>query len=141
MKPIKLIFTVSFLLLSLGYSALAQQKDVNDPAFIAKVEKDAAEVFKNHMEYAGKQFMPVYIERLSRLSIEDEAISPNEGYQLLSDIALIDKYNPEITRDNAQTFKPETFNALKYAIEYESKSVKKIRVDNTGYVLVIHPKQ
>lgn len=141
MKRIKLFSTLSFLLIAFSMNAIAQQKNANDPAFIMKVEKDAAEVFKNNKELASNQFMPIYLEHLSRLNIGKETQSVNENYPLLSDIILIDKYNPELVRDNSQTFNPETFNALKYAFDYDSKLIKKIRVDHTNYILIIYPKQ
>jgi len=132
-----LLLCIPYLLLA---SCLYAQKQYS-PELVDRAKQDAAEVFKNNMEYAGAAYMPVYIERLSRLEIKTRPFNEKETYALLSSVMLIEKYNPDLVRENAQTFDPYTFNALKYAFDYSGQSDKIYRVDHTDYIIVIHPKQ
>lgn len=126
--------------LFLNFNSNAQTQSVNDPLLIAKAHQYAAEVFRDYPLYAGAEYMPDYIADLSRVEIKQEAIQANENYKLLSSFELKDKYNSDLEVDNASNFKPEHFNALKYFFNFYAKTTQKIRVDNSTYVIVIHPK-
>ncbi|MES2516206.1 MAG: GTP cyclohydrolase [Bacteroidota bacterium] len=73
----------------------------------------------------------------NRIKIIELALSPNEKYAKLSDVALLNKYNTSLTRDIA--FDANTFNALKYDFIVSSKTPVVYRVDNTDYLIVIQP--
>jgi len=61
----------------------------------------------------------------------------NEKYKKLSELNLINKYNPDLQRD--VVFDPANFNPLKYDFVFSAKSTVVYRVDNTNYVIVITP--
>lgn len=55
----------------------------------------------------------------------------------LSTVVLLNKYNPTLQRD--EQFDPETFNPLKYNLDFTTTLTKVYRVDNTDYIIVIKP--
>ncbi len=61
----------------------------------------------------------------------------HEKYLKLSQVALLNKYNPNLQRD--AFFDPETFNPLKYDFITSAKTKMVYRVDNTDYLIVIEP--
>ena len=61
----------------------------------------------------------------------------NDKYPKLSQVALLNKYNPALQRD--AVFNSETFNPLKYNFEFSSNATVVYRVDNTNYIIVITP--
>lgn len=140
MSSIKHFFPFLLCFLFLNFASNAQTS-VTDPLLIAKAHQYAAEVFKDNPEFAGSKYMPEYIEELSRIEIKKEAIQPNEQYKLLSSFLLKNKYNSALETDNASNFNPDHFNALKYFFNFYSKTIQKIRVDNSPYIIVILPKQ
>lgn len=117
------------------------QTSVNDPLLIAKVHQYAAEVYKDCTLFAEPQYMPEYIEEVSRVKVIKEAFQPNEQYKLLSSFKLKNKCNMDMVTDNANTINPDNFNSLKYFFNFYSKTIQKIRVDNSPYVIIILPKQ
>lgn len=69
---------------------------------------------------------------------EEENIKIDSKYPKLSQVQLLNKYNPSLTRDDV--FNPKTFNPLKYNFEISSNSLTKVyHVDNTNYLIVIEP--
>ena len=73
----------------------------------------------------------------NRISAIESAISSEEKVIKLSEIALLNKYNPNLTRDIV--FDPLNFNPLKYDLNFLPKTPMVYRVDNTNYLLVIKP--
>lgn len=132
-----------FLSLSLfvNFQSDAQSKSEYDPAFKAKVEKDASEYFKNAPQFRTAEYMPMYLEKLSRVEIKTKPIETGENYVLLSSLVLLNKYNPLLKRDDAASFNPETFNPLKYNFYYFPKKDVTYRVDRTNYIIIIHPQE
>jgi hypothetical protein len=85
---------------------------------------------------------PQHLERLNdlldnRIKIIESQISGEEKNVKLSQVALLNKYNPYLTRDIA--FDPLNFNPLKYDFNFFPKSTAVYRVDNTNYIIVIQP--
>lgn len=78
-----------------------------------------------------------FFERLlsERISYRQEPYVPGEKYTKLSSIELEHKVNPNLKRD--ETFNPETFNPLKYRLNFYSKVTEMYRVDGTNYIIVI----
>lgn len=140
MTVLKTSITGIICALFLNFSGTAQVKNTSDPVLIEKTNQYAQEVFKNYLTFAGPEYMPDYIENVSRVAIIKEPQKAKETYPLLSSIGLVDKYNPEIKRDHAENFNPEKFNSLKYFFNFYSKEIQKIRVDNSDYLILIYPK-
>lgn len=61
----------------------------------------------------------------------------NDKYPKLSELKLINKYNPDLRRDAA--FDPAHFNPLKYDFVFSAKTKQVYRVDGTDYVIVVEP--
>jgi hypothetical protein len=76
---------------------------------------------------------------INRVKIIESALGTDEKYPLLSSVALLNKYNPSLTRDS--NFNPETFNPLKYDLVFSAKTPIVYRVDNTNYLIVIEPQK
>lgn len=62
----------------------------------------------------------------------------SEKYPLLSSFPLMTKVNPTIQVDFAN-FNVNTFNPLVYNLEFFSNQTQVFRIDNTSYIMVIHP--
>ncbi len=74
----------------------------------------------------------------NRVKVTQIQLDPlNDKYPKLSQVALLNKYNPSMQRDAA--FDPATFNPLKYDFIISAKRNMVYRVDNTNYVIVIEP--
>lgn len=80
-----------------------------------------------------------FFEKLlnERIEYKQEPISFNEKYTKLSEVALNNKYNPALTRD--ASFNVESFNPLKYQMNFYTRTTMVYRVDNTDYLIVINP--
>lgn len=69
---------------------------------------------------------------------EDPSIKADSKFPKLSEVKLLNKYNPSLTRD--EVFDPANFNPLKYNFEISSNSATIVyQVDNTNYLIVIEP--
>lgn len=75
----------------------------------------------------------------NRIKIKEEENSKiDKKFPKLSEVKLLTKYNPSLTRDAA--FDPVNFNPLKYNFDFSSNSLTKVyHVDNTNYIIVIEP--
>jgi hypothetical protein len=74
----------------------------------------------------------------NRVTVSQIILDPiNDKYKKLSEVKLINKYNPDLQRD--VVFDPTNFNPLKYDFVFSAKSTMVYRVDNTNYVIVIAP--
>lgn len=134
-----LFFTLILFAILGSHLSYAQAKSEYDEAFKLKVEKEAKEYFKNAPQFRTAEYMPMYLETLSRLEIKTKPIEKGEKYVLLSSLQLLNKYNPELKRDDAKSFNPETFNPLKYNFYYFPKKELIYRVDSTNYIIIVHP--
>ncbi len=130
----KKIMTV--LLLCITAASYAQSG--NDLA--AKAQQFANEVFADAVQYTQPEYIDMYKKILSRIEITVEAPFSGESYPKLSGLPLIDKYNQQLQND-WQSFNPEQFNPMKYLFNLNAGEDVKYRVDNTNYVIVIHPAQ
>ncbi len=80
--------------------------------------------------------LEIYTDLLeNRIKIIESPKSTDEKCIKLSDVALLNKYNPNLTRD--VVFDPNNFNALKYNFNILPKTPAVYRVDNTNYLIVI----
>ncbi len=102
--------------------------------FIKEVFADQADalVFKS----ASSRFE--LIENfLHRFKIINQPDFTEKHYPLLSSLALVNKYNPKLSRD--VLVNPNTFNPLKYHFPMSSTKKEIFRVDHTDYLIVIAP--
>jgi len=74
----------------------------------------------------------------NRVTISQIAEDPvHDKYPKLSELKLINKYNPDLQRD--MVFDPAHFNPLKYDFVFSAKTKQVYRVDHTDYVIVVEP--
>jgi|SRR6218665_436853 len=75
----------------------------------------------------------------TRVQIKSKPGYRDKKITLLSQVKLRDTDNPKLKRDDV--FDPQDFNALKYNFPMSANEKKLYRVDNTDYLIVIHPKK
>nr|WP_294860697.1 hypothetical protein [uncultured Fluviicola sp.] len=63
----------------------------------------------------------------------------SEKYPLLSSFPLMTKVNPTIQGANFANFDVNTFNPLVYNLDFFSNRTQVFRIDNTSYIMVLHP--
>ena len=73
----------------------------------------------------------------NRIKIIESIFEDNEKYTKLSAVALLNKYNPSLLRD--EFFEINTFNPLKYNLNFFSNTTEVYRIDGTNYIIVIIP--
>jgi hypothetical protein len=133
---------LSFLFL-IGFAAagFSQTANPNTTALMAKAQAFTNEVMLNcHSSYSNDSMQVIANEEIiSRIEVAVESYQPTEGYKHLSAVSLKNKCNPALTRDELN-FNPVTFNPLKYFLNWYPTVITKYRVDNTNYVIVVHPK-
>lgn len=101
--------------------------------FIREVFFDQAEtlVFNNPMR------LDLIEDFLARVEVRHAPEYAGKKFNLLSKVALQNKYNPNLVRE--AIFNPETFNPLKYRLPMTSKEREVVRVDETDYLIIIQP--
>ncbi|MND97293.1 hypothetical protein D3C87_31460 [compost metagenome] len=82
-------------------------------------------------------FGEVMTQRIEYRMVEQ---NPDEKYVLLSSFLLNTKVNQALQGVNPENFNVNAFNPLAYLIEFFSDKAQMIRIDNTDYVMVIHPR-
>jgi hypothetical protein len=103
-------------------------------SFIREVFVDQADA----MFFTGNSGRLTLIEGfLSRIEIRNSAEYAGKKFNLLSGVALQNKYNPNLIRE--AFFNPTTFNPLKYRLPMTSKNREVFRVDGTDYLIIIQP--
>ncbi len=81
---------------------------------------------------------PAFVRLIEeRVHIQQLARVRGEKYPLLSQARLLDRFNPNLTRDT--NFDASNFNVLKYDLEFFARTTQIYRVDNTDYIIVIDP--
>lgn len=135
---IKKIFTSVLFLGGFVLTSQAQTYNVKDASVRAKIQGFAQEVFKGYPAYVTPTLLSLAEEHLSRFEFKKQLAVANENYPLLSQVYFINKYNADLTKDFGTQFNPNTFNPLKYALEYDAKVDMVYRVDNTDYIILIH---
>jgi hypothetical protein len=124
------LLSVLFFVLINSSVSLAQQIDPK----IQEVYGDKMqEVMQNDPERI-KSYNDLLNNRLKVLEIP---VNEKETYPKLSAMGLLNKYNPNIKRD--ASFDINTFNPLKYDLNFFSTKTEVYRVDNTDYLIVIQP--
>lgn len=73
-----------------------------------------------------------------RVRYQRMAETPDEKFTKLSQVALLNKNNPGLTRD--QNFvNADNFNPLKYDLNFYAKTTQVYRFDNTDILVIIDP--
>lgn len=76
----------------------------------------------------------------NRISFTEEEVFLGEKYEKISQAGLANKLNPSITPFNPEVFTAESFNPVRYQLDYyQSKLTKVYRIDDTNYLLIIQP--
>lgn len=74
-----------------------------------------------------------------RIEYQVLAQGQDEKYPLLSSMPLMSKSNPGIQGADFENFNVNTFNPLAYNLDFFSDKTQVLRIDNTDYIMVIHP--
>jgi parvulin-like peptidyl-prolyl isomerase len=130
-KTVKILF---FLFVCVSCAAFSQQHDVD-----LKIR----EVFNNDAEslvFSDNDRLAFYSQLINqRVEFAQAPQTTDEKYPRLSQCALLNKYNSYLQRD--EQFDPATFNILKYDLSFTSQHTVVYRVDNTDWLLIIHPQK
>lgn len=104
-------------------------------------DQKITEVFGEHYfsdNQAGYEFWVNLLE--NRISFTEEVYFDSEKYEKIGDAGLANKLNSSITPFNAEVFNVESFNPIRYQLDfYQSKLTKVYRIDNTNFLLIIQP--
>ena len=73
----------------------------------------------------------------NRIKIIESPIVGEDKFIKLSSVGLLNKYNPNLKRD--VIFDINSFNPLKYNLNFFSLKTEIYRIDNTDYILTIEP--
>lgn len=71
----------------------------------------------------------------NRIKIVESPIVGEDKYVKVFSLGLMDKYNPDMKRD--LVFDINTFNPLKYNMNFFTSETQVYRIDNTNYIIVI----
>lgn len=130
MKKTCLGFLAFFSILFSGTMVLAQKNTVEDKI---------AEVYAGYVNNLNADQLSWIKKELLRSEIKKESYVKDEKYPLLSSVPLLNKYNPQIAKDDFS--KPLEINPIKYQISFMESSDQVFRIDGTDYVLVVKAKQ
>lgn len=114
------------------------QQNISDQT----VKKFTKEVYGKTQNYQTKEHLKANKEKLQRIEITHEGqlhIKASE-IKILSSVRLLNKY-ANISYDNKSNFNPKTFNALKYAFNFNSKIDQYYQVNGTNYVIILKAKK
>lgn len=103
------------------------------------VEDKIAEVYAGYVNNLNPDQLSWIKKELSRSEVKKETYSKDEEYPLLSSVPLLNKYNPQIAKDDFS--KPMEINPIKYQISFMESKDQVFRIDGTDYVLVVKAKQ
>lgn len=121
-------FAILFVLFTNVNISLAQQID---PKITEVYGEKTQEIFQND---------PDRIKALSdlldnRIKLVESPVNGEDKYIKLSTVPLLDKYNKNLKRD--LVFNIQTFNPLKYDLNFFTTEVQIYRIDNTDYIIII----
>lgn len=110
---------------------------------LAQVKNQLKELFGEYYEEYGApnlEFYAEFYERCEFIPLSETNNAP--VITNLSELDVKDKYNPEkIKHDTIETFNPDTFNVLKYRLDYYNKTDVYYRIYNTDMILKINKQQ
>ena len=104
-----------------------------------QIDNRIREIFANKTdEYfaANPNVLNAYNDLLqNRINLIVSPIVGDDKYPKLSEVPLLNKYNPDLKRD--VVFDPLTFNVLKYSLNFFTNTTSVYRIDNTDYLIII----
>jgi hypothetical protein len=132
-------YKIYFLVLTFLMAANLQSQELkpvlaNFDTFLNEVFINEGKLKPETIQYS--YFRDLFQNRLVYKKLNDD-ISKKKEFKLLSEITLNDAYNSNLVRD--KNFNPITFNPFKYNINFYSKQIQVIKLENTDYVMVIYP--
>ena len=129
----QLIIALTYFTLTIPVCAQQAQVEPVNPKIIEVFADKTQELVVNNPDR-----LALYNDFLeNRVKVIESPKSGDDKYPKLSTVALLNKYNPSLTRE--VVFDPNNFNALKYSLDILPKSPMIYRVDNTDYLIVIQP--
>jgi len=126
MKKLLLLIFISNSLLA--FSQLSSHQKIN-------------EVYGNEFFNDKQDIFDFFVNVLdNRISFSEEVYFQTEKYEKISEVGVVNKLNTNILPFNSETFTLNSFNPIRYQLDfYQSKLTKVYRIDNTNYLLIIRP--
>lgn len=131
MKFKKIIVVLSILLFNISFSQdnLKSNQDLE--------QRFIEEVFGANITKDSQHYKNLLMLLRERVLFSNVVLDQDEKFPKLSQQPLFNKYNEEITRDT--NFYHSSFNVLKYDLNFFSPHTKVYRIDNTDWLIIIHP--
>jgi len=107
----------------------AKERSMLEEVFVDKLDKYVLSNPQRLKNFKHLLRNRIEIKEMPRL------IQHSEKYSLLSEVGLFNSYNKALKADSS--FNLNTFNVLKYNLEFYSNGTKIYRIDNTNYFIVI----
>lgn len=101
-------------------------------------KKFIQEVFQNNISPGTQHYKNLLILLQDRVEFVKELPIKGEKYPKISQMPLFNKYNSQLERD--VEFDPNSFNVLKYDLNFFSSFMKVYRFDNSDWIIIVHPK-
>lgn len=131
MKIKKLFVVLTFLLVNSAFSQTTAKSNPDlQQSFIE-------EVFGTNITKDGQHYKNLQILLLERIEFTNVKLDQHEKFPKLSQQPLFNKYNDKISRD--VNFDQNNFNVLKYDLNFFSPRTKVYRIDNSDWLIIIHP--
>ncbi len=104
-------------------------------------EQKITEVFGEHFFVENQDLYDFWINLVeNRISFTEEIYFEGEKYQKIGNAGIANKLNSQITAFNSEFFTIESFNPIRYQLDFFQSNLTKVyRIDNTNYLLVILP--
>lgn len=109
-------------------------------ATVERVERQLKDLFGEYYKEYGAPNLEFYTEFYERCEFIPLSETNNAPISTnLSELDVKDKYNPEVIKhDTIETFNADTFNVLKYRLDYYNKADVYYRIYNTDMILKIN---
>ena len=103
-------------------------------------EAEIVNVFGSDWVNRNRAMVDVLINcRMTRISLVQKELETDEKFPVLSSYPLLNRFNPGVEAVDASTFNVNTFNPFTYHLDFMSDKTQVIRIDGTGYLLIIDP--
>jgi hypothetical protein len=133
----RLLFAIAFLI-----SITASSQIIIKPE-VSKAKEYLEEVYAGEMMNLGfdtPQRIEQYQQILSRIEIVEYSENLPGRVFFLSEVPLINVYNPNLSSDLGENFNPNEFNPFKYKMDFfRNDAIVRYKVDGTSYIIQILP--
>lgn len=138
MRKLLLKGSLTLFLLQLCFSSYGQT--LAQPLVTEDIINRIAYVYGSEFVTANPTLVTAYGEMLAtRIEYRSVPQDTHEKYPLLSSYPVYNKVNPSIQGVDFANFHVEQFNPLMYNLEFFSDQSQIIRIDDTNYLMIIHP--